>query len=145
MFLFWNVAESHGIDEHAHFQDFPTAVVTLTRTSTSEAWNMLLLACRTGTCRLETRQTGCGGKVIAELYARRAHVCAHSMQGFGSKVLVQRFWFQGFGSKVLVPRYFYSFLVLSSLLLINLFVCIILDQLSSLQVRRRAGHVTSMH
>ena len=129
MFLFWNVAESHGIDEHAHFQDFPTAGVTLTRTSTSEAWNMLLLACRTGNCRLETRQTGCGGKVIAELYARRAHVCAHVMQGFGSKVLVPRFWFQGFDSKVLVPRFWFQGFGSKVFLLVPGAVVVAADQL----------------
>ena len=120
-FMFWNVAHGDYINKHANFSDFGTSFMTLFRILTGEMWPGLLFDSRQGTCEdpVADQDTGCGGpvQVLLPIVSRS---CRDS-----DLMPVAPAW--------QAHLFYFSFIMLSSHTLLNLFVAVILEQFEAVR------------
>jgi large-conductance mechanosensitive channel len=107
--FFFNVKHRMWLNSHANFEDFGTAFITLFRICTGENWNGLMNDCLSGVCK--------------ECYKEDDGTC--DVQGCGST-----------GQSLV---FFVSFYMLGSLIMINLFIAVILDNDKAARTEEHKG------
>ena len=108
--FFFNVKWRLWLNAHANFEDFGTAFITLFRICTGENWNGLMNDCLSGVCKTCYRDSN-------------DDECDT----------------QGCGSTVQSLVFFLSFYLLGSLILINLFIAVILDNDKAVRQDEQGG------
>ena len=103
VFLFAHVKLNNQLSEHANFQTFGNAALTLFRISTGESWNSLMFDCG----RQRSIDYEC---VVEQTYEEQ-----------------QRDGIQGCGNMLSSRAFFISYMLLIPFIFLNLFIAIILE------------------
>ncbi|KAA0159275.1 hypothetical protein FNF28_05910 [Cafeteria roenbergensis] len=113
--LFAEVRQGDSLDQHANFQSFGRALLTLMRASTGEAWNYIMY---------EAAATTPGCRVLSDVpYSEKRHLCGFNPDPRTCVPL------DGCGNSAAYV-YFYSFTVIVTFVFLNLFIAVVLEAFS---------------
>ena len=95
----------HGewINEHANFETFGIASLTLFRVATTEGWAGLMEECSRGNCEVETGSGGCGGPWAVPYFCTFLVAVSTVLLQLFTAVIIQNFEEIESRSKWLVP------------------------------------------